>query len=114
MILRGMERVRSLNKMLSSLSPDQAKQAAAVIALLLLAALAIAGPTGILAWNESANTLEERRVQIAELTERRDALKHQVDLLALDGTDPDLATELIRQNLNVVHPDEVVITLPDE
>ncbi len=109
-----MERVRSLNKMLSSLSPDQAKQGLALIALLILAALAIAGPTGLLAWNESASLLEEREARIAALNDKRDELKHRVDLLALDGSDADLAGELIRQNLNVVHPDEMVFTLESE
>lgn len=109
-----MGRVRSLNKMLSSLSPDQARQALALVALLILGALAIAGPTGLLAWSESADVLKEREAQITMLSEKRDELKHRVELLALNGTDADLAGELIRQNLNVVHPDEIVITLEDD
>lgn len=38
-------------------------------------------------------------------------LRHRVALLNPDQADPDLVTELIRKNLNVVHPDEVVINL---
>ena len=82
--------------------------------LLLLLALSIAGPTGLLAWNESANLLEEREGHIARLSDKRDELRHRVDLLDLSGADADLAGELIRQNLNVVHPDEIVITLESE
>jgi len=109
-----MQRVRSLNSMLSGLSPEQTKRGLASVLLLIIAALAVAGPTGLLAWGESASTLEERELRIAALTDQRNELRHRVDLLALDGTDPDLAGELIRQNLNVVHPDEIVITLDSE
>lgn len=109
-----MQRVRSLNSMLSSLSPEQAKRGLALVFILIVAALAIAGPTGLLAWKDSAGALEERELRIAALTDKRDELRHRVDLLALDGTDADLAGELIRQNLNVVHPDEIVITLDSE
>ena len=35
----------------------------------------------------------------------------QVDALNPNSADPDLVGELIRKNLNVVHPDEVVILL---
>ena len=38
-------------------------------------------------------------------------LRHRVALLDPDQADPDLVTELIRENLNVVHPDEVIINL---
>lgn len=100
--------------MLSSLSPEQAKRGLALVFLLIVGALAIAGPTGLLAWRDSAGALEEHELRIAALIDKRDELRHRVDLLALDGTDADLAGELIRQNLNVVHPDEIVITLDSE
>ena len=45
------------------------------------------------------------------LQEKREHLKHRVDLLSPDNADPDLVSELIRQNLDVVHPDEKVIIL---
>ncbi|MEP2736354.1 MAG: septum formation initiator family protein [Erythrobacter sp.] len=109
-----MPRAPSLSKAIAKLSPDQTKQVAALIFLLILAALAIAGPTGLLSWNENANVLEERTAHIAALSEKRDELSHLNTLLDLNGTDPDLAGELIRQNLNVVHPDEIVITLGKE
>jgi cell division protein FtsB len=111
MIQEGMPRKPSIRKAIKRLSPEQTKQAGALIFLLLLAALAIAGPTGLLSWNESANLLKERTAHIAALSEKRDDLSHLNTLLDLNGTDPDLAGELIRQNLNVVHPDEIVITL---
>ena len=108
-----MPKVGSINKAIARLSPDQTKQGIALVALLVLAALAIAGPTGLLAWNENANVLEERTAHISKLSKHRDELAHRVELLDIQGADADLAGELIRQNLNVVHRDEIVITLDD-
>ena len=93
---------------------EQIRQALALAALLLIAGFAVAGPTGLLAWNESEEVLKLRQAQIAQLQAERDALKNKVDRLKPDGADPDLVGELLRSNLNVVHPDEVVITLEDE
>lgn len=93
---------------------EQIRQALALAALLLIAGFAVAGPTGLLAWNESEEVLKLRQAQIAQLQAERDALKNKVDRLHPDGADPDLVGELLRSNLNVVHPDEVVITLEDE
>lgn len=93
---------------------EQFRQGLALCVLLALAALAIAGPTGLLAWNENAKLLDQRKAQIAHLQKERDALRNKVDRLNPDGADPDLVGELLRRNLNVVHPDEVVITLDDQ
>lgn len=81
--------------------------------LLALAGFAIAGPTGLLAWNENSQTLQQREAQITALKEKRDALKNRVDLLDPGAADPDLASELVRRDLGVLHQDEVVITLPE-
>ncbi len=91
----------------------QIRHLAALLVLLGLAGWAIAGPTGLLAWGENLSTLDEHRVQIASLTEKRDALRNRVRLLDPDAADPDLAGELVRENLGVIHRDEVVITLED-
>jgi cell division protein FtsB len=90
---------------------EQLTQAAALAALLLIGALAIAGPSGLLAWSENLRMLDQRRAQIAALEANRAELKQLVDGLNPDHADPDLVGELIRENLNVVHPDEVVISL---
>ncbi len=89
-------------------------QGLALSLLLLLTGLAIAGPSGLLAWNENRQMLEQRQARIASLTEQRDELKNRVDRLHPDHADPDLVGELLRENLNVVHPDEVVLTLEPE
>lgn len=91
---------------------EQISQGLALAALLFLMGLAIAGPSGLLAWNENSQLLQQRHLQIAALTEERDSLKNRVELLDPNNADHDLVGTLLRSNLNVVHPDEVVMILP--
>ena len=93
---------------------EQLTQGLALGALLLMAGLALFGPSGLLAWSEEAQLLQQRKAQIAVLVEERDALKTRVDALDPENVDPDMATEIVRKNLNVVHPDEVVLELKPE
>ena len=93
---------------------EHTKQAFALVLLVVLTVAAIAGPTGLLAWAENNEALEQRKARIAMLTEDRDALRNRVELLDPNGADPDLVSELIREDLGVIHPDEIVITLDDE
>ena len=86
-------------------------QAIALVLLLLMGGLAIAGPSGLLAWSENLRLLDERQHQIVSLEQQRAELKNRVALLDPNRADPDLVGELLRGNLNFVHPDEVVITL---
>lgn len=79
--------------------------------LLVLGGLALAGPSGVLAWGEQLSTLDKHETRLATLREERDELENRVHLLDPENVDADLATELFRQNLNVVHPDEYVIVL---
>ena len=90
------------------------RRGAALMALLLLAGFAVAGPTGLLAWSENASALELRRAEIVTLTAKRDALRNRVQLLDPEAADPDLASELVRDQLGVMREDEVVITLDDQ
>lgn len=90
---------------------ERLTQAAALGVLLLVGALAIAGPSGLLAWSENLRQLDQRQAEIAALESERAELRQLVDGLNPERADPDLVGELIRENLNVVHPDEVVISL---
>lgn len=90
---------------------EKISQIAALGLLLVLGGLALAGPGGVLAWGENLSLLDQRKAEIASLLVERDELKNLVSHLDPDNADPDLAGELIRRNLNVIHPDEVVITL---
>jgi cell division protein FtsB len=96
------------------LEQGRVKSAAALFALLLLAGFAVAGPTGLLAWSENLAVLETREAEIAQLTQERDALRNRVKLLDPEAADPDLASQLVRDQLGVMREDEVVITLGDE
>lgn len=93
---------------------EQMKQGLSLFVLLLLTGFAIAGPTGLLAWSENAQALEQRKAELDVLQARRDALRNRVELLAPEGADPDLASELVRKNLGVLHADEVVITIEEK
>jgi cell division protein FtsB len=96
-------------------APDRRlKPLVALCALLLLAGFAVAGPTGLLAWSENSAALKAREAEIAKLTAKRDALRNRVMLLDPEAADPDLASELVREQLGVMREDEVVVTLEDE
>ena len=87
-------------------------QSFALVALLVLGGVAIAGPSGLLAWSENSRVLAERKTELAQLGARRDELRNRVDLLDPRHADPDLVGELLRRDLNVAHPDEIVIARP--
>ena len=81
----------------------------ALLALLMMGAFAVAGPSWLLAWSENARLLEQRQKEVVLLTAERDRLSNRVNLLDPRHADPDLVGELLRADLNVAHPDEVVI-----
>ena len=88
-------------------------QSFALLALLLMGGFAIAGPSGLLAWSENLRLRDQREAQLAELTAERDMLRNKVELLDPESAAPDMVGELLRSQLNVVHPDEVMIRLED-
>lgn len=92
---------------------EQLHQALALLVLLVLGGFALAGPSGLLAWRENAERLEHRQLELAALTQRRDALRNRVELLDPEGADPDLVSELVRRDLGVLHPDDVILTYED-
>ena len=96
-----------------ALPGDPVKRWGALMLLLVLSALAIAGPWGALAWHDSSRALSDRSNEIALLEEEIAALENRVQLLDPENVDPDFAGELARRNLGVLHADEVVITLPE-
>lgn len=93
--------------------PAQRSDAIALCGLLVLAGLAIAGPSGFFAWSENLRLSEARQARLAVLKEEHAELKNRVDLLDPNHADPDLAGELVRSEMGLVHPDEVVIRLED-
>jgi|SRR5690606_81341 cell division protein FtsB len=95
----------------SGIVREKLVRVAALGFLLVIGGLALAGPYGLLAWGESVALLEKRQQQIALLRAETAELDNLVKRLDPDHVDPDLATELLRKNLNVAHPDEYVIEI---
>lgn len=88
-----------------------------VICILLIAYFvshAITGPTGVIALKGYKTDRAALEQQVAASTEAKAALDRQVKLLDPRKVDPDLADELVRKNLNVVKPDEVIVPLDPE
>jgi cell division protein FtsB len=85
--------------------------ALALIVVGTFAGHAIAGPNGILAWGGYHHALKERQAELAQLQQQRAELKHRAQLLDPNKADPDMADELVRKELGLVRPDEVVVPL---
>ena len=93
--------------------PARRSEAVALALLLAMTGLAIAGPSGLFAWSENLRLRDVRQTRLAKLEVERNHLKNRVDLLDSDHADPDLAGELVRSQMGVVHPDEVVVKIDD-
>ena len=72
---------------------------------------AVAGPNGLLAWGGYHRDLAARRAELASLQSERDRLKHRSALLNPKSADPDLGEEMIRKDLGLIRPDEVIVPL---
>lgn len=93
------------------LAKEQTTHVVALCCLLTMGGLALAGPSGVLAWSENNRLLQQRQHELQVLNAHRDELRNRVALLDPNHVDPDIAGELVRRNLNVVHPDEMVMLL---
>lgn len=87
----------------------------AVGALIILNFLgyAIMGANGVLSWSDYRRSKAERALVLADLEAERARLSHRSQLLDPRRADPDLADELVRRDLGLVRPDEVIIELGD-
>ena len=93
------------------LTRDRVTRRVSILALVLIALLAAVGPSGVLSWADNLSQLDTRKAEVAKLEAERDELRNRVALLDPKHVDPDIAGELIRSELNVVHPDDLVIVL---
>ena len=85
--------------------------ALAVVVVGTFAGHAIAGPNGLLAWGGYHRDLQQRKAELASLEAERDRLRHRSALLNPKKADPDLADEMVRKDLGLVRPDEVILPL---
>ena len=75
---------------------------------------AVIGETGVLAWGGYSRAKATRAAELTSLEERRAQLAQRSELLDPRNADPDLVDEMVRGQLDVVRPDEVIIPLEDE
>ena len=72
---------------------------------------AVLGDNGVLSWGDYRRAKAERAVQLTQLEAERARLAQRARLLAPNNVDPDLADELVRRDLGLVRPDEVIIEM---
>ena len=72
---------------------------------------AIVGSNGVLAWGDYRRLHKVKSVELAQLDAERARLAHRAELLDPRRADPDLADEMVRSELGLVRPDEVIIPL---
>ena len=92
------------------------KAALPALAVLIIAnflGYAIVGDNGVLSWGDYRRTKQERSVELAQLQEERVRLAHRAELLDPRRADPDLADEMVRSELGLVRPDEVIVEVQD-
>src|SRR3954465_11270359 len=90
------------------------RSAAPALALIIVgtfAGHAIAGPNGILAWGGYHRALKERQAELAQLEQEQAQLRHHSALLHPRKAAPGMADELVRKDLGLVRPDEVIVPL---
>ena len=85
--------------------------AIALVLLLVFIAYAIIGPNGILAWGDYSRQVKQRQAELKMLKAQKGALENRVKLVDPRRVDPDMADELVRKELGVTHPDEVIVPL---
>jgi cell division protein FtsB len=73
---------------------------------------AVDGPTGYSAWRDYRLQHARLDAAVQASDEQKIALQRQLALLDPRHVNPDLADELVRRNLDLVRPDEVVVPLP--
>jgi len=88
-----------------------AAPAAALIVVAFFGGYALFGPNGALAWGDYSRQLRERQGQLARVEKARRELANRVALLDPKHANRDLAEELVRRDLGLVQPGEVVIRL---
>ncbi|MGH6782894.1 MAG: FtsB family cell division protein, partial [Sphingomonadaceae bacterium] len=65
----------------------------------------------VLAWGDYSRQLEQRRVELTKLEKEKAVLQNRVALLDPKRANPDMADELIRRELGLAHPDDVIVPL---
>jgi cell division protein FtsB len=87
--------------------------AAGLLIICYFVGAAVIGENGVMAWGDYRRAKAERSVTLARLEAEKARLQHRSELLDPAHADPDLADELVRNQLGYVRPDEIIIPLDD-
>jgi cell division protein FtsB len=74
---------------------------------------AVLGSNGVLSWGDYRRLKAEKKIELAQLQEEQSRLAHRAELLDPSKADPDLADEMVRSELGLVRPDEVIIQIQE-
>ncbi|GGO90284.1 FtsB family cell division protein [Stakelama pacifica] len=85
--------------------------AAAIIFMAFFGYYAVLGPNGIMAYRDYQQQLVQKQAVYAKLDKHRQILRNRKEQLDPRHANPDMVDELVRKELNVVHPDEKIIPL---
>ena len=70
----------------------------------------VEGDRGLRAWVHRTEELRQAREALTSASAERSALEHRVSHMRPDHIDPDLLDSQVRKTLDLVSPDEIVIT----
>ena len=81
------------------------------VVVTIFAGYALFGANGILAYGDYSRQMAKKQAELARLDAQRTELKNRVALLDPKKANPDMVDELVRKQLNVAHPDDVILPL---
>lgn len=85
--------------------------ATALAIMAFFGAYALIGTNGVLALGDYRRQIAQGEREYQALDKQRAMLRNRVSLLDPRHANPDLVDELVRKELNVAHPDEVIVPL---
>lgn len=88
-----------------------AMPALATLVVAFFGGYALFGSNGVLAWGEYSKALEARRADLIVVEREKALLANRVALLDPARANPDIVDELVRRDLGVAHPDELIVPL---
>ena len=95
----------------SRFASEGVTQVIVLLCLLAMGAWVLIGPSGLLSWSENNRLLADHQKELQQLTAQRNEIRNRVALLDPNHVDADMTTQLLRSDLNVVHPDDKVMLL---
>ncbi len=98
-------------KQLLNLAKTVAWRAMAFAVIGIFAGYALFGANGVLAWGDYSQRLEAKKGELNDLRLEKAKLANRVALLNPNSANPDMVDELVRRELGLAQPDEVIIPL---